>query len=156
MRKPRVIVCDDNDLIRDIFKTLLEKEGYEVLVADTPVTCAFYRDHADSCPQHSRCTDILITDYAMPGMTGLELLEIQHNNGCKLASRNKALMTGVDDPMLRQRTAELGCHFFPKPIHISVLLEWVKECEGRLDLSEPLAPDLFLPGKKTTICVDPT
>ena len=153
MRKPRAIVCDDNDVILDVFRRILEAAGYEVLTADTPVTCAFYREHVDGCPQHNRCTDILITDYAMPGMTGLELLETQHHRGCKLASKNKALMTGTDNAALRKRTAALGCHFFPKPLLISTLLAWIKECEKRFDLSEPLTADLFLPARKKPLPV---
>jgi len=148
-------VCDDDDAILLIFKHILEAAGYEVLTADTPMTCAFYREQADSCPQHNRCTDILITDYSMPDMTGLELLEKQHHGGCKLTSKNKALMTGDEDSGLRKRAAVLGCHFFPKPLLISTLLAWLKECEKRFDLSEPLASDLFLPAKKKSRRVAP-
>ena len=153
MRKPRAIVCDDDESMQRLFRHALEAFGYEVLTAGTPMTCAFYRDHLDSCPQHDRCTDILITDNNMPNMTGLELLEIQHHGGCKLTSKNKALMTGREDPELRKRAAVLGCHFFPKPLLISTLLAWLKECENRIDLSEPLAADLFLPAKKKSLQV---
>ena len=155
MRKPRAIVCDDNDSIQRLFRRILEVAGYEVLTADTPMTCAFYREHADSCPQHNRCTDILITDYALPDMTGMELLEMQHNRGCKLTSKNKALMTGNEDSGLRKRAAVLGCHFFPKPLLISTLLAWLKECEKHVDLSEPLASDLFQPARNESLQVAP-
>jgi CheY-like chemotaxis protein len=148
VRKPRAIVCDDDDVILAVFRHILEQSGYEVLTADTPLTCAFYREHSDSCPQHNRCTDVLVTDYAMPGMTGLQLIEMQHHGGCKLTSKNKALMTGGEDSGLQERAAALGCYFFTKPVIISTFLAWLKECEERYDLSEPLASDLFLPAKK--------
>jgi CheY-like chemotaxis protein len=141
-------VCDDDEVILHVFKHMLEAAGYEVLTADTPVTCSFFRERSDICPQHDRCTDILVTDYTMPGMTGMELLEMQHSGGCKLTSKNKALMTGKDDSQLRERAAVVGCQFFPKPVLLSTLLAWIKECEERFDLSEPLASDLLLPGKK--------
>jgi CheY-like chemotaxis protein len=153
MRKPRVIVVDDDDLILTVFRHLFESMGYEVLTADTPMTCAFYRELADDCPQHDRCTDILITDNTMPNMTGLELLEMQHHRGCKLTSKNKALMTGNPDSGIREHADVLGCKFFQKPMPIFDITEWVKECEGRVDLSEPLASDLYLPATKKSIYV---
>ena len=151
MRKPRAIICDDDHQILDLFRNVLEKLGYEVLTAETPMTCAFYRDHADDCPQHNRCTDILITDNSMPGMTGIELLEIQHQRGCKLISKNKALMTGNEDLELRKKAAELGCHVFPKPLIIPTLISWLQECEKRFNLSEPLAAELYQPQRKKSL-----
>lgn len=155
MRKPRAIVCDDEDSIRYTFKQILEEEGYEVLTADTPITCVFYREQVDNCPMHGRCTDILITDQEMPGMSGIQLLEMQHNRGCKVANKNKVLLSGREDSTLRQRAEALGCQFFPKPVLISTILAWIKEREGDLDLSEPLASELFLPAKDKTFRVFP-
>ena len=151
MRKPRAIICDDDHQILELFRSILEQRGYEVLTAETPVTCAFYSDHADSCPQHDRCTDILITDNSMPGMTGLELLEIQHRRGCKLTSRNKALMTGSADPEMKDKAADMGCRVFFKPPDFSALLTWLQECEERFELSEPLATELYQPERKKTL-----
>ena len=155
MRKPRVIVCDDDEVILHVFRHALEKMGYEVLTAKTPLTCAFFRDDAESCPQHDRCTDVLITDYAMPNMTGLELLEMQHHRGCKLTSRNKALLTGRDDDEIKKRTEDLGSSFLSKPLPIAVLEEWIRECITRVDLSEPLAKELFHPANKASLRVGP-
>jgi CheY-like chemotaxis protein len=151
MRKPRAIICDDDHQILDLFRSILEKMGFEVLTAGTPVTCAFYSDHADDCPQHSRCTDVLITDNSMPGMTGIELLEIQHQRGCKLTSKNKALMTGCVDAELREKAAALGCPIFPKPLDLSNLIAWLQECEKRFNLSEPLASELYQPQRKKSL-----
>lgn len=154
MRKPRAIVCDDEELILELFRSILEMMGYEVLTAATPMTCPFYREHADSCPQHNRCADILITDHNMPVMTGLELLEIQHQKGCKLISRNKALITGIGDPTLRAKAELIGCQFITKPVSASTLIAWIRECEKRIDLSEPLATDLYLPATKKLVSVE--
>jgi CheY-like chemotaxis protein len=151
MRKPRAIICDDDIQILDIFKRTLDRMGYEVLTSETAITCAFYREHANSCPQHDRCADVLITDYEMPDMTGIDLLEMQHRGGCKLISKSKALMSTNDDPRLKKRVEALGCHFFLKPLFTTTLRAWLKECQTRFDLSEPLASELFQPAKKMTV-----
>ena len=148
MRKPRILICDDNDQIRDFFKRIFERRGYEVLTAETPMTCAFYRDNGNHCPQHERCTDILITDYEMPVMTGIDLLELQHRGGCKLTNRNKAILTGNDDPEIKKAAEALGCQLFTKPPLISALITWLEECQQRFNLAEPLASELYFPAKK--------
>jgi CheY-like chemotaxis protein len=148
MRKPRVLVCDDDGQVRNFLRRILEGRGYEVLTAETPVTCAFYRDRVDDCPQHERCTDVLITDYEMPLMTGIDLLELQHKGGCKLTSRNKAVMTGRDSPEIRKSAEALGCQFFIKPLPIPALIAWLEECGQRFDLAEPLASELYSPATK--------
>jgi CheY-like chemotaxis protein len=142
VRKPRVILCDDEVMIRDAFGRLLERRGYEVICSDTPITCTICRNGVDSCRQHTLLADILITDQIMPGMKGIELLEMLHRNGCKLDSRNKALITGCIDSTIEERVKELNCKFFPKPVRFSLLNEWLDDCETRFDLSQPLALQL--------------
>ena len=156
MRKPRAIVVDDDELILDIFRHIFESIGYEVLTANTSMTCAFFREHTNSCPQHDRCTDILITDNNMPNMTGLELLEMQHHRGCKLTSKNKALITGNEDSKIAERATVLGCQLFPKPVPVSTIITWAQECEKRVDISEALASDLYLPARKESFCIAPS
>lgn len=53
MRKPRAIVCDDNDVILDVCRNILEEMDYEVVTANTPVTCAFFMVHAE--PHRIEC-----------------------------------------------------------------------------------------------------
>ena len=144
MRNLRVIVCDDDEIILDVFHQLFEAMGYDVIVSEGPLTCAFYYDKTTSCPQGQRCTDILITDNRMPGMTGIELLELQHNGGALITTikkewKNKILITGMENPELRSRAESLGCHFLSKPVPIPSIMAWVKQCEERVDLDEPLA-----------------
>jgi hypothetical protein len=37
---------------------------------------------------------------------------------------------------------------------LTTLFAWLKECEERLDLSEPLASDLYLPSRKEDLFID--
>jgi CheY-like chemotaxis protein len=147
MRKPRVILCEDNSLIREGLEKLLKRRGYDVISSDTPIMCALYRDGMDSCPQDVRCADILITDQMMEKMTGIHLLEMQHRSGCKLDSKNKALMTASTDSYIEEKVKGLGCKFFSKPLDFSLLKEWLDACETRLDLSQPVVSEFVEPDK---------
>ena len=64
---PRILLVDDDEAIRDSLYALLESAGYEVLAASNgPDGLTVFR-------QSTRPIELLITDYNMPQMTGLEL-----------------------------------------------------------------------------------
>jgi len=138
MRKPRAIIFDDEPVVLDVFKLFFEARGYEVMTFREPVTCAVYGDHED-CPRPSPCADIIITDFRMPKMNGVELLLAQARHGCKLTTKNKALISGYIGDDHRSMIDELGAVFFPKPVDFDELMAWVDSCEPRMDLSSPLA-----------------
>jgi CheY-like chemotaxis protein len=80
----------------------------------------------------------MITDLEMPRMSGIELLQLQTRQGCRLDIRNKAVLSGNLDPAACEAIRDLGCVAFTKPCRISTLAAWVGECEQRMDLSRPL------------------
>lgn len=61
----RILVCDDEREIRNIIKLLLERVGYEIVVAE----CA---DAAISFLRANRDVDLCIMDVMMPGKSGVE------------------------------------------------------------------------------------
>lgn len=63
----RILLVDDEESIRDSLYTLLESNGYEVLAAGNgPDGLTIFR-------QSIRPIELLVTDYHMPRMSGLEL-----------------------------------------------------------------------------------
>ena len=63
----RVLLVDDESGILDALYTLLESAGYEVLAASNgPDALTIFQ-------QSIRPIELLVTDYDMPGMSGLEL-----------------------------------------------------------------------------------
>lgn len=64
--KPRILVVDDEESIREFLEIMLKKEGYEV-------TCAEDGAKAKDLLQ-KRSFDMVISDLQMPNMTGIELL----------------------------------------------------------------------------------
>ena len=67
MAKQKVLVVEDEELMRNILRTLLEDEGYEVFTADS----------AESALQifPENAIDVTVTDIKMAGLDGLALLD---------------------------------------------------------------------------------
>lgn len=65
--KPRILVVDDEESIREFLEIMLKKEGYEV-------TCAEDGAKAKDILA-KRSFDMVISDLQMPNMTGIELLK---------------------------------------------------------------------------------
>jgi CheY-like chemotaxis protein len=140
MRKRRVIVYDDEAIIAKMFKMFFSSLDYEVLVYNEPYSaCPVSNSPSEVCSKTHACADVVITDFQMPGMNGLQLLETQKKNGCKLTIRNKAIVSGYLENAQRRQIEQLGCAFFHKPLDFTALSAWLAECEQRIDLSQPLA-----------------
>jgi DNA-binding NtrC family response regulator len=138
VRKIRVIIIDDEDVILRSFKRWLTKKSYEVLTYNNPTVCPLCDKKTKTCMKEHPCTDIIFTDIKMPHMSGIEFLQYQSQLGCKLDIKNKAIISGYISDESRKAIEKLGCSSFEKPVDLSVMSDWLNECEKRLDLSLPL------------------
>ncbi len=65
---PTVLCIDDDPIVRELQKSVLETNGYTVLVApDGPTGIALARHHP---------VDVVVLDFKMPGMDGGEVAEV--------------------------------------------------------------------------------
>ena len=139
MRKIRIIVVDDHKQTLDMMERWLSRDGNEVIPFNEPMRCPLNAEDTNECFKETKCADIYLTDFEMPKINGLELLKRQAEIGCKLDIRNKAVISGSMDDELKSKVRKMGYRFFDKPIDLSEVKAWLKECEKRLDLSEQLS-----------------
>lgn len=82
----RILVIDDEQVVRLLVMEILETDGHDVTGAD----CA---ERALALLQDARSDfDLVVSDVVMPGLSGLELLEVVH---AQRASLPVVLMTGA-------------------------------------------------------------
>lgn len=139
MRRPRVMIYDDDQVVLDTLKLFFTRRGYEVFDYVEPVVCPLNKQPAENCNNFHPCADVIISDYQMPKMTGIELLQNQSKKGCKVDSKMKAIMSGYSDEKIKLQCNDLGYCFFQKPFTFSKLSTWLSEQEKCFDLSQQLA-----------------
>ena len=123
--RARVIVVDDDDLVREAIRAVLEDDGR---VVETYSSCKAFLEAFD--PGKSAC---LLIDAYLPGMSGLELLEKLHNEGHRLPA---IMITGnADVPMAVQAMKAGALDFIEKPIGRE---ELTASIERALELSREL------------------
>jgi CheY-like chemotaxis protein len=133
----RVFVIDDEACIRDTFKMYLEDQGHEVLTSDRPSGCAVYQGH--DCQNDSPCGHALFIDYFMPGMNGLEFIEMMQKAGCKGMMQNKIIMSGDSTAIDQERAEELGCMIVQKPVSFHTLDKIIDTVQASVNSDEKLA-----------------
>lgn len=94
---PRLLLVDDETRILSALRRSLRREGWELLLADSPAAAL------ELCAKDP--IDFVLSDQKMPGMSGLELLE-------EIASRwpemGRALLTGWPEEVPPERARALG------------------------------------------------
>ncbi len=144
--RPRAIIFEDDDTLRELLSHILHKRGYEVISASSPMGCPIYEDLSALCPHEFACGDFLITDNHMPAMTGLEFVQAQEQRGCKGVVHNKAIMSACWADNELKLANYLGCKVFKKPFTIAEINNWLNERETRISLDRKLDDLDFLNG----------
>jgi len=95
----RILVVDDEKVVRDLVRYVLKEEGYKVLTASNGRAALGRMSHSD--------TDLVLLDIKMPGIDGLQVLErIRRYSDIpviiltgidEITSLDKALGIGADD-----------------------------------------------------------
>lgn len=139
MRKPRVLIFDDEITILQMLESFFTKKGFEVVTYAEPKVCPFYEKREEDCKQEYSCADLIITDILFPLGNGIALLRERAERGCPLDIRNKAVISAHIDDVSQKAIEQIGCTYFKKPFRLSELNTWLNKVSPRIDVSYPIA-----------------
>jgi CheY-like chemotaxis protein len=115
-----ILVIDDDEPIRELLRTILEREGYRVLEAP---------DGDEGLKQFTETpTDLVITDLIMPGKEGIETIRDlrQKFPGVKIIAVSGGGRIGPDS-YLKMAKGVGALRTLSKPFDRTVLLKTVEE-----------------------------
>ncbi len=123
-RQPTLLFVDDDTLIRELMVEGLRHKGYNVIQAEDGAA-------ALACLATGQTIDLMITDYSMPEMTGIELISHVHPAHPALPL---FLLTGYADEHVAQTLASLTAGkgvLLRKPIRLPDLVAHITAAIAR-------------------------
>ena len=125
----RILIVEDQREVSRLLRSALETLEYELEVVEIPSG-----EEAILYSSRSK-VDLLVSDYRLPGMSGIELMHKVHKNQ---PEAKIILVTGQTDPRIRKEVAEAGADaFFIKPVPMADFLDSV---ERHLGLVKSILP----------------
>ncbi len=122
----RVLVADDDPEIRTLIKTILAKGPYEITLCNDAESALVHI-------QHDEGYDILISDFMLPGISGIELIT-QVRQNAPTAQMPIVMISGHNNYAMDARAKAAGANaFLNKPFTLAQLRMTV-----HLLLTEPL------------------
>lgn len=132
----KILAIDDDSIIRTLLTNILTKAGYEVFTASDGESGLALAGTSNP--------DLVVTDYQMPGLTGLDVLaELQRTQ----PGLPVILLTAHGDVALTIKSIQLGAYdFIEKPIQIQELLDVIRNglevSRQSRNLSEVISPEV--------------
>ncbi len=113
-----VVVVDDKILITDLFESYFQ-------LSDMNVNLYTFNDpyKALEFVKSNDQIDVLITDYKMPGINGIQLLEATSPETTRI------LISGYVSSVAVERLAELNAIFFEKPVPMKEITKILTDIE---------------------------
>ncbi len=126
----RILIVEDNDALRDMFRETLLHRGFEVLVASTST------DALEISAEYT--ADAVLTDLDIPGVSGLELCRTLADRNAVFGQKPLVwLMTGSHDPELSSQAIAVGaCGVLRKPFSVQTVCNAIEQLLGN---REPFA-----------------
>jgi DNA-binding response OmpR family regulator len=118
-----VLIIDDDRIIRELLHSILSKKGYKIYMAeDGP---------SGLRSAHEEDIDIILLDWMMPGMNGLEVLR-QLKKGNTTKNVPVIMLTGKDSGCDVDQAVFLGVvDYIVKPFDLSTIDQTIREKLGK-------------------------
>jgi CheY-like chemotaxis protein len=134
MASYRILIVDDQREISRLLRSALETLEHDIQVVEIPSGEEAILDSS------RKNVDLLVADYRLPGMTGIELMNKVRSNH---PDAKVILITGQSDPKIRKAVAEAGADaFFIKPVPMANFLDAVERHLGMVESILPPEPIL--------------
>lgn len=137
-RRIRVMVLDDDDCVRHVVTQMLRRRNCDVIAFSDARSCCAHANSACDCPCQNDgiCADVLITDIKMPGLDGLDYLDVLTRHGCQIPFR--AVMSAFWTAESLDRARHHGCRIFVKPVGVFEIDRWLETIECVIDYDRPV------------------
>ena len=135
-KRLRILLFDDNSLVRSVLSSLLVKRGWEVLGFSAPSACPLYHSASCTCQVDEVCADAIVTDLDMPDIDGFCFVKGLLEKGCRI--KNLAILSGSQDTVAWARARAFGLSVFSKAEGIPALLEWLQHIETQIQTERRL------------------
>lgn len=110
--KEKILIIDDEESIRFVFKSLLSKAGYEILTAEDYHSALEVISNTD--------LDLILADIILGGHTGIDILQEVKKRGMQCPV---IMITGEPNLETATDAVRLGAFdYLPKPVHKETLL----------------------------------
>lgn len=117
-RDLNVVLIDDDEQVLKVHCSMVVSMGHGITSFISPL------EAVDYLASHRNCVDLIITDYRMPQMSGLELLSEIHIPGLALPA---IILTGYPDEVSREEADQYGASIVCKPIRMAALADHIHQ-----------------------------
>jgi len=119
----RVLVVEDEEIVRSLARRLLQKQGYEVVEAVNG------NEAWQLCEEQGLSFDLVLTDVVMPGMSGPRLIDKLRESRPDI---KVIYMSGyVDEELEQDAVGQPNTCFIQKPFSVGALLDLIQNLLGK-------------------------
>lgn len=128
----KILVVDDDPAICNMLRVILSAKGHEVDTYLDPTATPIVKEWECNYQECSYRADVMLIDYFMPNMNGLEFLKLLEDHDCGAVKGNKAIITAYGSNELQQELDQLGVKYFRKPFKLPEINKWLEDCSLRV------------------------